>query len=61
VRLNRNVSRSGRRFAVDVECDFFVDTFDLCVEKTQGLTVFNFMCAFDRIVTSVHYHEYLFD
>jgi hypothetical protein len=53
VRLNRNVSRSGHRFAVDVESKFFVDTFDLCVQKTQSLIVFNFMCEFDRIVTSL--------
>jgi hypothetical protein len=53
VRLNRNVSRSGRRLAVDIECEFFVDTFDLWVQKTQGLIVFNFMCEFDRIVSSV--------
>jgi hypothetical protein len=61
VRLNRNVSRIGCRFAVDVECEFFVDTFDLCVQQTQGLIVFNFMCEFDRIVTLVHYQEHLID
>jgi hypothetical protein len=58
VRLNRNVSRSGRRFAIDVECEFFVDTSNLCVQKTQGLIVFNFMYDFDCIVTSVHCHEH---
>jgi hypothetical protein len=55
------VSRSGRRLAVDIECEFFVDTFDLWVQKTQGLIVFNFMCEFDRIVSSVHYHEHPVD
>jgi hypothetical protein len=35
VRLNRHVSISGRRFAVDVECEFFVDTFTLCVQKPR--------------------------
>jgi hypothetical protein len=35
VRLNRNVPKSGRRFAVVVECEStsFVDKFDLCVKK----------------------------
>jgi hypothetical protein len=61
VRVTRNVSRSGRRFAVDVECEFFVDTFDLLFQKKQDLIVFNFMCEFDRIVTSVHYPEHPVD
>jgi hypothetical protein len=45
-RLNWNVSRNGRRFAVDIECEFFVDKFDLCDQKTKGLIVFNFTVAF---------------
>jgi hypothetical protein len=57
VRLNRNVSRSSRRFMLDVECEFFVETFDLC-PKTHGLIVYNFMFEFDCTVTSVHYHEH---
>jgi hypothetical protein len=61
VSLIWNVSRSGHRFVVDVECQFFVDTFDLCVQKTQSLIVFNFMCQFDLIVTSVHSHEHPVD
>jgi hypothetical protein len=37
---------------LDVECDFFVDTFDLC-PKTHGLIIYNFMFEFDCTVTSV--------
>jgi hypothetical protein len=34
---------------------------DLCVQKTQVPIFFNFMCGFDHIVTSVHYHEHPVD
>jgi hypothetical protein len=46
-----DVLRSDRRFTVDVECDFFVDMFDLCVTGSH--------CEFDCFVTSVDYHHYL--
>jgi hypothetical protein len=63
VRLNQNVSRSDRRFAVDVECEFFVDTFDLCVQKTQGLIVFNSRRNHEHPVNCVLLHnaEYIVD